>query len=392
MSQRWERFRFVRRLGKGSFGETVLVNDQNDGGRLVVIKIPLDDETERALINELISAAVLHASLKQMYHPNIVRYLGFDKYEEHYVMVMEYVQGSDLRELIRKFHRQRTPEELDRGVRLMVQACTGLVAAHGARLQHNDIKPENILVPSGDVIAKLTDFGISRICKSTSSSGAAGGTYPYMAPEAWHGRSTFQSDIWSLGVTFYEVATGRLPFFADNLGDLKQKIDTDDPIPPRSISPALDPRIEQAILKAMEKNQRRRFASAREMLDALEVDLDRQITQARDLFNQGKPQEAEALLSKLLEAHPCEAKIYLALSDLHNRCLQYTEGEKVLDQGVAKCPQNAQLRFCLAVLLSSQKQWKKAVAALEQAIQLGLSAEQRGRAERLLESWRARGS
>jgi serine/threonine protein kinase len=391
MSQSWERFKLVQSLGKGRFGETLLVKDLNEGGRLVAIKVPHDSDTERALINELISAAVLHASLKQMYHPNIVKYLGFDTYEERYVMVMEYVKGSDLRKVVGQAERVRPPMELGRAVRLMQHACAGLVAAHNARLQHNDIKPENILIEEQGDIGKLTDFSISRICRSTSSTAAMGGTYPYMAPETWHGRASFQSDIWSLGVTFYEMVTGRLPFLAFNLGDLKQKIDRDDPVPPREINRKLDARLDQVIRKTLEKSPRQRFQSAQELLSAIEVDLDRHILEARGLFNQGKGREAEELLRKLLESHECEAKLYLALGEIHNRMLQYAKSEQMLRRGVEKCANNAQLYLYLALVLDQNHSPEK-VAAMERALELGLPAEQQRHAERLLASWKARGA
>jgi len=391
MKNAWERFQFVKRLGRGGFGEALLVRDQNEGGRPVVIKVPHDDDTERALIQELINNAVLHASLKEMYHPNIVKYLGFDKYESHYVMVMDYVKGTDVRKIIGPFNRDRPPMDLNRAVRLMRHVCTGLVAAHNARLQHNDIKPENILVQEEGDLAKLTDFGVSRIRQSTVSSGTVAGTFPYMAPEMWHGQGCFQSDLWSVGITFYEMVAGRLPFFADNVGDIKQKIDRDDPVPPGELNPRVDRRIQQLILKALEKNPRQRFQSAQEMLSALEADVDGQILQARELFREGKAKEAEALLQKLLDFHPSEAKLYLTLGDFYNRNFRWAEGEKVLQRGVANCPQHARLHFCLALVLANLNNRREAVPVLERAVQLGLSAEQQVHAERLVEGWRARG-
>jgi serine/threonine-protein kinase len=390
MKHAWERFQFVKRLGRGGFGETLLVRDQNEGGRSVVIKVPHDDDTERALIQELINNAVLHASLREMYHPHIVKYLGFDKYESRYVMVMDYVKGTDIRKIIGPFHRPRPPMDLNRAVRLMRHVCAGLVAAHNARLQHNDIKPENILVEEEGDLAKLTDFGVSRIRQSTSSSGTVAGTFPYMAPEMWHGRGCFQSDLWSVGVTFYEMVTGRLPFYSENVGDLKQKIDRDDPAPPAELNPHVDRRLQQLIIKALEKNPRQRFQTAQEMLSALETDVDQQILQARELFREGKAKEAETLLQKLLDFHPGEARLYLTLGDFYNRCFQWGEGEKVLRRGVANCPQHARMHFSLALVLANLNKRREAVPVLERALQLGLGAEQQAQAERLLEGWRAR--
>src|SRR5438034_5080878 len=107
----WERFKVVKSLGAGGFGQTLLVEDHAEGGRLVVIKVPLDQERQQYLIDGLLQNAVLHASFKQMYHPNIVRFLGHGSYQDRTVMIMEYVSGSDLRKVIGASRHQRPPQK-----------------------------------------------------------------------------------------------------------------------------------------------------------------------------------------------------------------------------------------------------------------------------------------
>ncbi len=209
---KFDRFREIKIIGAGAFGKTVLVEDQTQGSRRVVIKVPLTEETETALINDLINNAVLQTSLKEMSHANIAHYLGFDRYDGRFVMILEYVKGRDLRKILGPAQSQsRPPMDLGLALRIAVDVCSGLVAAHAARVFHSDIKPENILVRDEDGVAKICDFGISQIMRSTAAT-ETGGTVPYMAPEALGGKASFPADLWSLSVTLYEMATGALPF------------------------------------------------------------------------------------------------------------------------------------------------------------------------------------
>ncbi len=105
----WERFRVIRQLGAGAFGRTFLVADTTKNDREVVIKVPHDKKTEEALINDLMNAAALNANLIGMTHPNIVRCLGFGKFEGYYVMILEYVDGRDLRKIIGPLQLVRKP-------------------------------------------------------------------------------------------------------------------------------------------------------------------------------------------------------------------------------------------------------------------------------------------
>ena len=100
MQKKFERFKEIRVIGAGAFGKTVLVEDLMQNGKRVVIKVPLTEETESSLINDLINNAVLQNSLKEMAHANIVNYEGFDKHEGRFVMILEYVKGRDLRKLV----------------------------------------------------------------------------------------------------------------------------------------------------------------------------------------------------------------------------------------------------------------------------------------------------
>ena len=122
----WERFRVIEQLGVGAFGRTLLVADTTRHDREVVIKVPHDKRTEEALINDLMNAAALTASLTKITHPNIVRCLGFGKFEGFYVMILEYVKGRDLRHIIGPPNVIRRPMEIDRARRIFGDVCAGL--------------------------------------------------------------------------------------------------------------------------------------------------------------------------------------------------------------------------------------------------------------------------
>jgi len=120
-----ERFKEIKVLGQGQFGQTLLVEDRADGNRLVAIKVPIDKSTELTLINEVINNAILYNSMKEIDHPNLVKYLGIDKYKDLYVMIMEYVDGKDLSSVMGHF-RNRLPLEVDLALRIAVNVCSGL--------------------------------------------------------------------------------------------------------------------------------------------------------------------------------------------------------------------------------------------------------------------------
>lgn len=270
MTHESERFKEIKVLGQGQFGQTLLVQDRADDNRLVAIKVPIDKNTEQTLIHEVINNAILYTSLKEIEHPNIVKYLGFDKYKDLYVMIMEYVEGKDLSSVMGHF-RDRPPLDVSLALRIAVNVCSGLVAAHNARLFHSDLKPANILVRDKDGVAKLCDFGVSRILRSTSAAEFAG-TWLYSAPELLEGKASFQADIWSLSAVLYEMVTGVVPFaWTGNFNTFKAKIDGEAPPPPKRLNPKVDDRLNAVILRGLERDTNKRFKRAQEMLTALEA-------------------------------------------------------------------------------------------------------------------------
>ena len=393
-----ERFKEIRELGRGGFGKTLLVEDLAEKNCRVVIKVPLSEEMEAALLDDVIHLAHLQASVDNMEHPNIVRYLGHSTFQGHPVMILEYVQGKELRKMIGPMFHKRAPMELDHALRITMDACSGLTAAHKAHVFHSDIKPDNILVRDADGVAILIDFGISAIMRTTAAANA-GGTVPYMAPEALSGKAAFRADIWSLSVTLYELVTGHLPFplppgnVAQGVEAIKAAILHDDPIPPTKHNPKIDERLNSIILRGLEKKVANRFQSAQEMRIALEAHLrgedyiDVKISRGRELIKEKKEAEAATLLTEVLQQFPNKAEAYLLLGEISTRGVKPVKAEEILRRGIAKCPAHGVLHFNLAMVLNAQKKRTEAISVLEKAIQLGL-----GRlapvADNLLTNWK----
>ena len=393
----WERFRVIKELGSGAFGRTFLVSDTNKGSEQVVIKVPHDKQKEGSLITELMNAGALAASLTGMTHPNICKCLGFGQFEGFYVMILEYIPGKDLRKIIGPMQLNRTPMSPDRATEIVSNVCAGLAVAHKVNLLHRDIKPENILIHQGDGIPKILDFGVSKIMQSSGiASGTVVGTFPYMAPEALKGHACMASDTWSLSVMFYEMITGRLPFLDENVFELKRKIDSEDPVSPHDLNPAVDPQLSALVMQGLDKRDpKSRFKTAQSMLDALDSQgLDQEITRLRRDFQSGQEQEAEKQARKLLDRMQRQPRLYMLVGEFCNRRQQFQHAENIVRQGIKECPDHAGLHFLIWLRPSGAKEAKKqleAVTVMERALQLGLSSAQGKQARNLLRSWKSEG-
>ncbi|MGB8260975.1 MAG: protein kinase [Terracidiphilus sp.] len=389
------RFKVIRQLGAGAFGRTLLVTDSSRNDEQVVIKVPHDKLTEEALINELMQANALSANLVGMAHPNIVRCFGFGKFQDFFVMILEYVPGRDLRDIIGPVDLVRRPLDPKRAVEYVTKVCSGLAVAHRINLLHRDIKPDNIRVREDDDTPKILDFGISKIMESSyRRSGTVAGTIPYMSPESLAGRACMASDTWALAVTLYELVTGRMPFWDDNVFTLKQQIDTQTPVPPRKLNPAVDERLNALILRGLDKNPTKRFESAQEMLDALSGEsLDREIARLRESFQAGKEEEAEKQARVQLMRFSGEPRLFMLIGEFANRRQQYAQAEAIVRQGIEAFPEHAGLYFHLAPALWNQGTSKspEAITAMERAIKLGLNPAQERQARNLLRTWKATG-
>jgi serine/threonine-protein kinase len=175
---------------------------------------------------------------------------------------LEFVQGGTLR----KFFKAAPSGEAIR--RVLCGICDGLSYAHGHNVIHRDIKPSNILVSDEDLNAKILDFGLARMLEDAKASlSGVLGTPSYMSPEqVLGGEVSHSTDIYSLGVTLFDVLTGELPFKGADLGHLHVHVP---PPAPRSVNPALSEDLEAILLRCLEKKPEDRFPHARAVGDAL---------------------------------------------------------------------------------------------------------------------------
>lgn len=249
---RWER---IRRLGFGSFGEVWLVKRRGED-RLAVAKIPHNVSLNTQFFRE---AAILKRLAN---HSNAVKLWEVLEEDRKAVIIEEYVDGPTLQELL--------DEGLENSARekAYLELLDFLAFAHRHNIMHRDIKPENIIItPSG--LTKLLDFGAAKDLTRRSTSSTVIGSRPYMAPEQISGKSRLGSDVWAMGVLLYTLSTGLLPFYDDNEKNLMDMILECEPEAPRSLEPYLPEKLEEIILKCLEKDPDKRFKHAGELKDAI---------------------------------------------------------------------------------------------------------------------------
>ena len=257
------RYRLLAQIASGGMAVVYKAHDLTLN-RVVAIKILRENFADNTdfrtrFQNEAQAAANLA-------HPNIVTVYDFGQDGNRSYIVMEYVDGRDLKNVI----RAESPLAIDRAIDLMAQACAALGYAHRAGLVHCDVKPQNMLVTS-DGRLKVTDFGIARaLSQSMPTSDTVWGTPHYFSPEQAAGEPpTPASDVYSLGVVMYEMLAGQLPFDADNHTDLAMQHLRDEPPPLTVLNPAVPIQIEQIVNRVMAKEPAARYRTAEQFGRAL---------------------------------------------------------------------------------------------------------------------------
>jgi len=257
------RYQVRRRLGEGGKGIVFLAQDTvlDRGVAIKVIKGEgLDEEGLQRVQREM-------RTMARLSHPNIVAIYDVGQEENQHYLVLEYVEGGDLEELTCR----QAPLEAKAVVRIARGVAAALEYAHGRGIVHRDVKPGNIWLTE-DGTAKLGDFGlaIATDLPKVTREGMTVGTVAYMPPEQALGRGyESRSDLYMLGATLYQLATGRPPFPGDDPVRVVFSHINDIPIPPRRLSPALPPDLEALILRLLAKEIDRRPQSARAVSEAL---------------------------------------------------------------------------------------------------------------------------
>ena len=262
------RYQIEREIGKGAMGKIYLARDPKLDRRVVIKTVCFNLAASEADTTTIKDRVYREArAIAKLSHPHIVVvYNVEDKHDLSYI-VMEHIEGRDLRQALKTEHRF----EAERAVKIIAQVCSALDYAHQAGIIHRDIKPSNIMLLPNDK-AKVTDFGIAKIADNFSLTlpGHVLGTPSYMAPEQFEEETAdSRADIFSLGVVLYELLSGARPFAADSLAALAYKIVHKMHIPPSLQNVELPLELDDIIGCALAKNPAERYQTAQEFRDAL---------------------------------------------------------------------------------------------------------------------------
>jgi serine/threonine-protein kinase len=241
------RYRVVSLLGYGGMGEVYRAEDLKLGQSVALKFLSSRLAGNAALIRLLLREARI---ARQVSHPNVCRVYDVTEGEGHTFLTMEYIDGEDLRSLLRRIGRLPQPKALD----IAHQICAGLQAAHELGVLHRDLKPANVMLDARGR-ARITDFGIAAAASERHGATVAAGTPAYMAPEQLDGHpATARSDIYALGLVLYELFTGTRAFDGTNLEHLRRLQEDSSPTKPSTFVHDLDRRIERAILACLESD------------------------------------------------------------------------------------------------------------------------------------------
>ena len=249
------KYKILSTIGSGGFG-TVYLAEDTWIDKKVALKVPHKQGVDFV---ELLREPRLLATLN---HPNIVAILTAEKQENVFFIVMEFVPGETLESIIAREGALDLPRALD----YTCQICNAVDYAHKQGVLHRDLRPSNVLVGESGLL-KVADFGTSRFLEIAAHGTTVIGSPPYMAPEQFHGKAVFASDIYSLGVTMYQMLTGVLPYDTPSTADLDRLMSGELLTAPRLKNPKIPKALNDIVLKAMAPEIHARYQRAGDLLD-----------------------------------------------------------------------------------------------------------------------------
>ncbi len=263
-----DRYQIIKTIGEGGMANVYLaydtILDRNVAVKVLRGDLATDEKFVRRFQREALSASSLS-------HPNIVEVYDVGEDNGSYYIVMEYIEGKHLKQLLKKRGSLTLTEVVD----VMLQVTDGMSAAHDSYIIHRDIKPQNIMILENGLI-KITDFGIAMALNSTqlTQTNSVMGSVHYLPPEQASGKgATIQSDVYSMGILMYELLTGTLPFRGDNAVEIALKHIKETFPSIKEKLPTLPQSIENIIMRATAKNVKNRYTDAKEMHDDLKTAL-----------------------------------------------------------------------------------------------------------------------
>ncbi len=263
------RYQIIKSIGEGGMANVYLaydtILDRNVAVKILRGDLATDEKFVRRFQREALAASSLN-------HPNIVEVYDVGEDNGDYYIVMEYIEGKHLKDLLKKRGKLTTTEVID----IMLQITDGMSVAHDSYIIHRDIKPQNIMILENGLV-KITDFGIAMAMNATqlTQTNSVMGSVHYIPPEQASGKgSSLQSDIYSMGILMYELLTGNLPYRGENAVEIALK-HLKEPIPNiKEELPNIPNSIVNIITKATAKNPKNRYADAREMHEDLKTCLE----------------------------------------------------------------------------------------------------------------------
>lgn len=310
-----DRYEIIRSIGEGGMANVYLaydtILDRNVAIKVLRGDLSTDEKFVRRFQREALSASSLS-------HPNIVEMYDVGEDDGIYYIVMEYIEGQTLKQLLKRRGSLTLSEAID----IVLQLTDGMAHAHDAYIIHRDLKPQNIMIQDDGQI-KITDFGIAMALNSTqlTQTNSVMGSVHYLPPEQAAGKgSTIKSDIYSMGIIFYELLTGALPFRGDNaveiaLKQMKEKIPDI-----HEENPSIPMSVYNVILKSTAKNPKNRYADARVMHDDLLTVLDDdRMNEEKYVYPYPEHEENTKSIKKLEEVKEDKDKIAQKIEDNENK-------------------------------------------------------------------------
>lgn len=292
-----DRYEIIKSIGEGGMANVYLAYDTILDRRVAVKVLRGDLSNDEKFVRRFQREALSASSLN---HPNIVEMYDVGEDNGIYYIIMEYIEGKTLKQLIKKRGALTLSEAID----IMLQITDGISEAHNSYIIHRDLKPQNIMIKEDGSI-KITDFGIAMALNSTqlTQTNSVMGSVHYLPPEQAAGKgSTIRSDIYSMGILFYELLTGTLPFKGDNAVEIALKQMREEIPSVRKKNPSIPQSVENVIIKATAKNPKNRYSDSKEMhADLLTVLNDDRVNEERIEFkySEVEPDENTAVLNEV---------------------------------------------------------------------------------------------